>query len=130
MIQVACAILIDSSGKLLISKRSSIKKDYPGLWELPGGKFNKNETICECIIREVKEELGINIEYDKWIYSINNVNNTYDVNYCICRVNEKQVKINSETNKYKFITLKYYVNYSMMPNDKRVLSYYLYNKNR
>ena len=130
MIQVACAILIDSSGKLLISKRSLKKKEYPGLWELPGGKFNNKESIRECIIREIKEELGIDVEYDQWIYSINHLNNTYDVNYCICHVNEKQVRINSEIDEYKFITLKDYVNYSMMPNDKRVLSYYLYKKNR
>ena len=49
----------------MISRR---KKDCfvdPDKWDFPGGKVEPNETFEECIIRKVKEELGITILIDK-----------------------------------------------------------------
>jgi 8-oxo-dGTP diphosphatase len=47
--------------KYIISKRS-LEKDYaPGLWEVPGGCVQANETSIDAAIREVKEEIGIDL---------------------------------------------------------------------
>lgn len=59
-IQVTCA-LIDFNGKILVVQRSQ-SMDLPLKWEFPGGKIEKNETEEECIRREIKEELNIDIE--------------------------------------------------------------------
>ena len=61
MIKAACAIIVNDDGKVLISKRSKNKKEYPGVWEMPGGKFDEGENVEQCIQREIKEELDINI---------------------------------------------------------------------
>ena len=53
------AIIINSKKEILISKRSSLKKIYPLMWECNGGQVSSNEDGDSAIIREIKEELGI-----------------------------------------------------------------------
>ncbi len=60
MINVTCAIILKGN-KVLVTQRSE-KMKLPLKWEFPGGKLESNETEQECIIREIKEELNINIE--------------------------------------------------------------------
>jgi 8-oxo-dGTP diphosphatase len=56
---VACA-LINEYGKVLINERP-MGKDYAGYWEFPGGKVDEGETPEEAIIRELKEEINIDV---------------------------------------------------------------------
>jgi 8-oxo-dGTP diphosphatase len=58
---VASAVLIDADGRLLIQQRPS-GKPFAGLWEFPGGKVEADETPEVALIRELKEELGIDVE--------------------------------------------------------------------
>lgn len=53
--------LIDDENKVLIGKRPNAK-NFPFLWEFPGGKVKKNETAEEAIIRESREEININLD--------------------------------------------------------------------
>lgn len=67
------AAIIEKDGKILIAKK---KKAYMGyLWEFPGGKKKENETLEECLLREIKEELGIDIEIRDFICSVKHVLN-------------------------------------------------------
>lgn len=50
------AALICRDGKLLAARRSDEAQE--GLWELPGGKIENNETAVEALKRELSEELG------------------------------------------------------------------------
>lgn len=59
IIPVTCAIIIHE-GKVLLAQRS-VKMDLPGKWEFPGGKVEKGEDPKDCLIREIREELGIEI---------------------------------------------------------------------
>lgn len=56
---VACA-LIDIDGRVLLQQRSD-GKEHAGLWEFPGGKVDSGETTNDAIIRELKEELNIDV---------------------------------------------------------------------
>lgn len=56
---VACA-LVDSDGRVLIAKRPE-GRALAGLWEFPGGKIDPGETPEEALIRELAEELGIDV---------------------------------------------------------------------
>ena len=63
---VVAAIIENNDGDILIAKRNS-KKSQGGLWEFPGGKIEKNESADDAIKREIKEELDIDIEINKWL---------------------------------------------------------------
>ncbi|MCX7694166.1 MAG: (deoxy)nucleoside triphosphate pyrophosphohydrolase [Caloramator sp.] len=58
---IVTAAVIENEGKILITQRKKGKKGGL-LWEFPGGKLEEGETPEECIIREIKEELNIDIE--------------------------------------------------------------------
>ena len=64
MIDVTCALIIDNKNRLFAAQRSSIMS-LPLKWEFPGGKVEQGESFEECLIREIKEELNIEIEIDK-----------------------------------------------------------------
>ena len=57
---VAAVALIDSDGRVLISKRPE-GKQLGGLWEFPGGKVEQGERPETALIRELKEELSIDV---------------------------------------------------------------------
>ena len=57
---VSAIALVDVDNKVLIAQRPK-NKFMEGFWEFPGGKLEVNELPDECIIREVKEELGVDI---------------------------------------------------------------------
>ena len=59
-ITVVAAIIQDSDGLLLCAKRGDWK-DSAGKWEFPGGKPLKNEPLEDALVREIKEELAIEI---------------------------------------------------------------------
>ena len=56
------AIIINSIGSILLSKRSEFKQKYPLMWEFTGGACIKGENGLQAILREIKEELGLNFK--------------------------------------------------------------------
>lgn len=59
-IAVTCAI-IENDNKILCAQRSA-KMNLPLKWEFPGGKIEDGEDCETCLKREIKEELGVEIE--------------------------------------------------------------------
>ena len=66
MIEVGCAIIY-KEGKILIAQR---KPGGPmgGYWEFPGGKHEPGESLQDCLVREVREELGVVIQPERLIH--------------------------------------------------------------
>jgi 8-oxo-dGTP diphosphatase len=60
LLMVAACALIDSDTRVLLARRPE-GKSMAGLWEFPGGKLNPGETPEAALIRELKEELGIDV---------------------------------------------------------------------
>jgi 8-oxo-dGTP diphosphatase len=60
LVLVAACVLVDDAGLVLITKRPE-GKPLAGLWEFPGGKVETCETPEHALIRELKEELGIDV---------------------------------------------------------------------
>ena len=58
VVLVAAVALIDADGRVLIAQRPA-GKPMAGLWEFPGGKIGAGETPERALVRELKEELGI-----------------------------------------------------------------------
>ncbi len=54
------AAVVSRDGRYLLARRP-LHKHHGGLWEFPGGKIHKGETVTEAIKRELHEELGVNV---------------------------------------------------------------------
>jgi 8-oxo-dGTP diphosphatase len=59
-VPVVCVALVDTDGRVLLAQRPP-GKPMAGLWEFPGGKIDAGETPEAALIRELKEELGIDV---------------------------------------------------------------------
>lgn len=68
ILQKVSAGIIEKDGKILIAKRKT-GKCIGAKWEFPGGKLEENETLEECLLREIKEELDIEIEIEFYMAS-------------------------------------------------------------
>lgn len=56
------AIIVNDAGQLFLAKRGNEAKNERGSWEFPGGSVEFGETLAQALIREMREEYGIEIE--------------------------------------------------------------------
>jgi 8-oxo-dGTP diphosphatase len=61
LLLVVAAALVDPDGRVLVAQRPA-GNSMAGLWEFPGGKIEKAETPETALIRELKEELGVEVK--------------------------------------------------------------------
>ncbi|HEY0113256.1 MAG TPA: (deoxy)nucleoside triphosphate pyrophosphohydrolase [Allosphingosinicella sp.] len=61
MLIVVAAALVNDEGRVLLQQRRA-GRDMEGLWEFPGGKLEAGEGLEEALARELREELGIEVE--------------------------------------------------------------------
>ena len=61
LLHVAAVALVDADGRLLVQQRPA-GKPMAGLWEFPGGKVESGETPESALVRELAEELGIDVQ--------------------------------------------------------------------
>src|ERR1035437_2656004 len=85
-INVAAA-LIFRNGKLLITRRHA-RAHLGGLWEFPGGKREPGETFEECLVREIREELGVEISVGGLFESVTHAypEKTVHLKFFVCRL--------------------------------------------
>jgi 8-oxo-dGTP pyrophosphatase MutT (NUDIX family) len=76
--QIGIAVIWNDRGEILIDRRKPGGK-FGGLWEFPGGKIEPGETVEDCVAREIREELGIEISV------------TLNVHHCQHRSGEPQL---------------------------------------
>ena len=69
-VDVAVAVLVRADGRVLLAQRP-VGKVYSGYWEFPGGKVEPGESARDALVREIVEELGVEITHaDPWITQV------------------------------------------------------------
>ncbi|MBP3256105.1 MAG: 8-oxo-dGTP diphosphatase MutT [Clostridia bacterium] len=122
MIDVVAAVIQNEEGKILIAQRN-LKKSQGGLWEFPGGKIEPNETKEEAIIREIKEEMDIDIEAKKFIDQ--KVFNYPDKDINLIAIECKQIKGDIKLNEHediKWVNKNELRNFNFAPADKFIIN--------
>lgn len=66
---IGVGVIWNKQGQILIDRRLQ-SGVLGGLWEFPGGKIEPGETVEDCIKREIREELGIDIEVGNHLITI------------------------------------------------------------
>jgi mutator protein MutT len=61
--------LVWSNGRVLIAKRPE-GSHLEGLWEFPGGKQERGESLKDCLEREIDEELGLKVRVDNGLLTV------------------------------------------------------------
>lgn len=70
LVDVAVAVIMKPDGEFLLARRPA-GKPYEGYWEFPGGKVEMGETVYDALVREIREELGIEVlQAYPWITQI------------------------------------------------------------
>jgi len=118
--EVGCAI-VNKEGKLLIAQRH-LKDSFGGFWEFPGGKREKDETMEQCLIREVYEELGIRIRPQKLLRrkDIENSGKKLSLFFYFCEWQNGDPRA-LDCKDFKWTTREDIRGYTFLPGDQEVL---------
>ncbi len=97
-------IVVHQEGKVLICRRNI--EPRKGEWCLPGGRVNLGETLGETVLREAKEELGIEVKIERQIGTFDSIlpQQHYTATaYLVTPVNDEEIKLNEEHIEYKWV---------------------------
>lgn len=123
MIRVTCAI-IEKDDLVLITQRSATMTQ-PLLWEFPGGKIEAGETEEGCLIREIKEELNLDItclhRLTPSVYTYPSI--TVELIPYVCALTGGQINLLEHTN-YKWVTAEELMQYNWCPADIAIVEAY------
>ena len=104
---VAAVICDDIQTKHKIYATARGYGEYKGGWEFPGGKVEAGETLEEALVREMKEELGVQVTDCRGVYStvFTYPHATVHLHFLHCRLNPEELKC-LEGQTYRFCTLE------------------------
>lgn len=101
---------------------------YPGLWELPSGKKEELENAEDSLLREIKEEAGIDVEivmpvsvFNYQIEKPEEVRDSTQINFLVKIVNGQEVQISNEHQNYAWVSVDELDGYGMSEETKNVL---------
>lgn len=116
------AAIIQNENKILATKRGY--GEFINMWEFPGGKIESGETKEQALVREIKEELNIEINVDKFAIDIEyQYPNFYLFMSCfMCSIKEGSIEL-LEHNDGKWITKEELNTLNWLPADIDAVNY-------
>ncbi len=66
---VVAAAVVERGGRVLLTRRPD-GTHLAGHWEFPGGKCEADETLAQCLVREMREELGVAVEVGAQVFEV------------------------------------------------------------
>lgn len=122
-------IITNEENKILLVRRSDNKEVEQGMWSIPGGRVEKNEAFEDALLREIREELGVDIlEYAYFkSYFIGGLDPIIAV-YFHGKINSNTIIINHEASSYSWFKEKDIHSLTLAFNQTQVLTDFLHFK--
>jgi len=121
MIHVSAAIIQNESGEILICQRG-LGGDCAFLWEFPGGKQETGETAEECLIRECREELDVDIGlkgiFEETIFSYPTRNIAFTFFHATILKGELKADVHNDV---KWVKTSQLTEYAFCPADQAII---------
>ena len=117
------AAVIKKNDLFLIANRS-FEDNSQGIWEFPGGKVEENETFTSALIREIKEELSMNIKVGNKIATIdlNKTDKNIYVHYYYAIILSGQISLNVHS-EFKWVPHNQLKSFTYIDGDRHILNY-------
>ena len=117
------AAVIKKNDLFLIANRS-FEDNSQGIWEFPGGKVEENETFTSALIREIKEELSLNIKVGNSIATIdlNKTDKNIYVHYYYAVILSGQISLNVHS-EFKWVPHPQLEKFTYIDGDRHILNY-------
>ncbi len=114
--------VIWKNGRLLITRRPP-KGLLGGLWEFPGGKRERGETLSDCLTREIREELGIRITVGRRLVSVKHAYSHFKITLHVfhCRYRSGRVRCLSGCDAYRWISVNGIGRYAFPGADRKAI---------
>lgn len=130
IINVTCAIIVSQNKKILVTQRSA-SMSLPLKWEFPGGKIEKEESPEQTIIREIKEELNIEISMSNKLPSVTHHYENFSIILIpfICKIEHAEIKL-SEHQAFRWLSANNLLDLDWAEADVPVAQYYLQTLNK
>ncbi len=115
------AAVIKKNDLFLIANRS-FEDNSQGIWEFPGGKVEENETFTSALIREIKEELSLNIKVGSKIATIDlkKIDKNIFVHYYYAIIVSGQISLNVHS-EFRWVPHAQLKNFTYIYGDRHLL---------
>lgn len=126
---VVFAFIINAKNEILISRRS-LEKTFPGCWEITGGSAISGDTSEVAILREIKEELGVEVSLDNGHLIKTHIGKSYASYFADTYIFFEDINIEDvvcqveEVSDAKYVTLPEF--YKMLQDDKFTSNTFIY----
>ena len=120
ILHMSSAVIKNSSGEVLLVRRSS-NHSFPGYWQLPEGKIEKDEGAKDALIREVKEEIGVRVTLCEFVTITSLDIKRDETNYLIVRavfrveIDKSEIVLSSEHDEYQWVSQKNIKKLQLLP---------------
>ncbi len=121
-VTVVTAAIIRRDNRILIAQRGPSSR-LAGLWEFPGGRVESGENLENCLVREIAEELGIDIAIEGEYYVVEHDYGKHGVirlHSFLCRLirGEPEPSVHAEI---RWVTLEEMAEYKFAPADVSIV---------
>lgn len=119
--------IIKKDGKILAVRRSDVDDHKPGVWEMPGGGVDQEESPQEALKREILEETGLIVTVGKPfnVFSFKKDTGEFKVGITfVCEYVSGEVKISEEHSEYRWIEPKEFAELPSIPSLYEEIAWY------
>lgn len=122
-------VLVNKENKALILQRHSNETTYPNMWELPSGRREFFEVTEGALIREMKEEAGVDVKiidpisvFDYIIEKTEETRDSVQINFLVCfEKTGQKIVLSSEHQNFAWVNEQMLSQYNLTDSTKKVL---------